>query len=155
MSIHAPSPVHILAGDASGNPRLLIADDDKFVQSALHAQLSRTFDIVGVAVDTDDAITQASALQPDLAIVDVQMPGGGGPRAAREIHAIASRTAIVALSSDESDDVVRIMLEAGAVTYLRKGMDSVQLVKVLMTAISAHAELSKYEANSTSTRPIG
>jgi DNA-binding NarL/FixJ family response regulator len=153
LSIPAPAVVSRPTGELRGNPRLLIADDDRFVQSALHAQLGRTFDIVGTAKDANEAIAQAAALEPDVIILDVQMPFGGGPRAAREIHACAPGAALVALSSDESDDVVRTMIDAGAVTYVRKGMDSAKLIGLLFTAIAAHAELSRYEARIADSPP--
>src|SRR3954451_11436669 len=87
-------------------PRVLIADDDPDVRAALRAQLTGGFEIVAAAADTDEAIALAAEHQPDLAVVDVQMPGGGGLRATREIRAAAPRTAIVALSADESERIV-------------------------------------------------
>lgn len=106
--------------EPSGRARLLIADDDRVVQTALYMQLNRDFEIVGGAYDADEAISLAEEHQPEVAIIDVQMPGGGGLRATREIRARAPGTAIVALSADESDSVVLAMLEAGAMAYLRK-----------------------------------
>jgi DNA-binding NarL/FixJ family response regulator len=122
-------------------PRLLIADDDDVVQLALYAQLHRDFEIVGRARDAAEAIELAQAQQPDIAIVDVQMPAGGGLRATREIRVCAPGTAIVALSADESDADVRAMLKAGAMAYLRKDATGPELGEVLRTAIAAHALL--------------
>jgi DNA-binding NarL/FixJ family response regulator len=121
-------------------PRLLIADDDNFVQSVLSAQLSREFDIVCAAGDADQAIELAELHQPDVAIIDVQMPAGGGLRATREICKRAPRIAIVALSAVESDSMVAAMLRAGAVTYVRKGTTGHELANILRSSIAAHAE---------------
>jgi DNA-binding NarL/FixJ family response regulator len=121
----------------SSRPRLLIADDDGTVQAVLHRQLAEHFDIVGSAFDADEAIALAAARRPDVAIIDVQMPGGGGVRAARELSALDPRMAIVALSGDESDTIVRAMLQAGAILYLRKGMGGPELVRGLRRAIAA------------------
>lgn len=121
-------------------PRLLIADDDLLVQSTLCAQLDRAFDIVGGALDTDQAITLAESCQPDVAIIDVEMPGGGGLRATREIHERVPRTAIVVLSADESDATVLAILKAGAIAYLRKGTTGQELTRVLHASIAAHAK---------------
>ena len=127
-------------------PRVLIADDDPDVRDALCAQLAGGFEVVATASDTDEAIALAAEQQPDLAIVDVQMPGGGGLRATREIRAGAPRTAIVALSADESERMVRDMLTAGAVTYVRKGVGAEELAALLRESLEAEAQLPRGDA---------
>jgi DNA-binding NarL/FixJ family response regulator len=122
-------------------PRVLIADDDPDVRAALGAQLAGRFEVVASAADTDEAIALANDVKPDVAIVDVQMPGGGGLRATREICEATPATAIVALSADESERVVLDMLRAGAVAYLRKGVAADELVTLLHEALRAHAKL--------------
>jgi DNA-binding NarL/FixJ family response regulator len=122
-------------------PRVLIADDDPDVRAVLSAQLAGRFDVVATAADTDDAIALAAELRPDLAIVDVQMPGGGGVRATKEICEATPDTAIVALSADESERVVLDMLRAGAVAYVRKGVDADELAALLEEALRAHVKL--------------
>jgi DNA-binding NarL/FixJ family response regulator len=124
-------------------PRVLIADDDPDVRAALRAQLTGGFEIVAAAADTDEAIALAAEHQPDLAVVDVQMPGGGGLRATREIRAAAPRTAIVALSADESERIVLDMLTAGAVTYVRKGVGAEELNALLRESLEADAHLPR------------
>jgi len=126
---------------AASPPRVLIADDDPDVRAVLAAQLALSFDIVGTAADTDEAIALAAEHRPDIALLDVEMPGGGGPRATREIIAATPATAIVALSADESDRVVRDMLAAGAVTYIRKGVTAEQLTALLHESIRAQAQM--------------
>lgn len=120
--------------------RLLIADDDAGVRSALTTLLRVEFDVVAGACDATEAIALAEKHKPDVAIIDVQMPAGGGLRATREIRACAPATAIVALSADESDHVVREMLEAGAMTYVRKGTSAGELSLALNRSIEAHAQ---------------
>jgi two-component system, NarL family, nitrate/nitrite response regulator NarL len=122
-------------------PRVLIADDDPDVRAALGAQLAGQFEVVGSAADTDEAIALATDVKPDVAIVDVQMPGGGGLRATREICEATPATAIVALSADESERVVLDMLRAGAVAYVRKGVAAGELATLLHEALRAHAKL--------------
>jgi DNA-binding NarL/FixJ family response regulator len=120
-------------------PRLMIADDDPVVQSLLNMSLSGEFDVVGVAADGEEAVKLAKASQPDAALVDVEMPEGGGLRAVQGIHDVAPDTAIVVLSGDESDRVVRELMQAGATTYLRKGVAPRVLNEALMDSIKAHA----------------
>src|SRR4051794_41384193 len=119
-------------------PRVLIADDDPDVRAVLTTQLAGRFDVVGAAADTDEAIALATDTRPDIAIVDVQMPGGGGLRATREICEATPETTIVALSADESE---RVVLDAGAVSYVRKGGGADELVALLDEAHRAHVKL--------------
>jgi DNA-binding NarL/FixJ family response regulator len=119
-------------------PQLMIADDDPVVQSILDMSLSHGFDVVGLAADGEQAVELARVSQPDAALVDVEMPAGGGLRAVRGIHEVAPDTAIVVLSVDESDGVVRELMQAGATAYLRKGVAPQVLVDTLMDSIDAH-----------------
>jgi DNA-binding NarL/FixJ family response regulator len=119
-------------------PRLMIADDDPVVQSLLDMSLSQEFDVVGLAADGEQAVELAKASKPDAALVDVEMPAGGGLRAVRGIHEVAPDTAIVVLSVDESDGVVRELLHAGATAYLRKGVAPQVLTETLLDSIDAH-----------------
>jgi len=102
--------------------RVLIADDDPLAQAALNLfAVDADFEVVGVAGDSEQAIELAAAHQPDAALVDVDMPGGG-LRAVQGIRLAAPSTAIVILSGDESDEHVRQLPLAGATAYCRKGM---------------------------------
>lgn len=123
----------------SSAPRLMIADDDPVVQSLLDMSLSQEFDVVGLAADGEQAVELAKESQPDAALVDVEMPAGGGLRAVRGIHDVAPDTAIVVLSVDESDALVRELIKAGATAYLRKGLAPRALSDALMDSIQAHA----------------
>ena len=120
-------------------PRLLIADDDPVVQSLLDMSLSREFEVVGLAADGEQAVELARERQPDVALIDVEMPAGGGLRAVRGIHEVAPDTAIVVLSVDESEGSVRELMQAGAVAYLRKGVAPQALAQALADSIEAHA----------------
>jgi len=122
-------------------PRVLIADDDPDVRAVLSSQLAADFDVIGTATDTDEAIALAAEHHADLAIVDVQMPGGGGVRATEGIRDAAPQTTIVALSADESERVVLDMLKAGAVTYIRKGVAADELTALLRESLRAQAQL--------------
>ena len=119
-------------------PRLLIADDDDFMRSALAAQLGRDFEVVGAASDAREAATLAEEHQPELALVDVDMPWAGGLQATRDIRERSAETAVVALSADESREIVIEMLNAGAMSYVRKGTEPQELVATLYQALDAH-----------------
>jgi DNA-binding NarL/FixJ family response regulator len=128
----APAPVR---------PRVVFADDDPVVLTMLAAQLADVFDCVGSAPGADEAIALVDLHRPDLAILDVDMPGGGAIRATREIHTRSPATAIVIFSGDETrNDVVELM-NAGAITYLPKGIDRDSLISKLTVALQAHHTL--------------
>jgi DNA-binding NarL/FixJ family response regulator len=124
---------------SSQRPRLIIADDDLVVQVLLRASLEQDFEVVGVAGDSDEAIELAQRTQPDVALVDVEMPRGGGLRAVTGIVDVAANTAIVMLSGDESDATVRDLIGAGAVAYCRKGIDPHELSQLLKGSIDVRA----------------
>jgi DNA-binding NarL/FixJ family response regulator len=123
----------------SSRPRLIIADDDSVVRSVLNMSLGEAFEIVGVASDSEEAVELARTSQPDVALVDVDMPRGGGEFAVNGIATAAPDTAIVVLSADESDGLVRTLMQAGATAYLRKGVDTHMLTECLTASIKAHA----------------
>jgi DNA-binding NarL/FixJ family response regulator len=119
--------------------RLMIADDDPLARSMLSVSLSDNFKIVGVAVDADAAIELARTSQPNVALVDVEMPQGGGLSAVHGILGVSPKTAIVVLSGDESDGMVRALMQAGAVAYCRKGIPPQALIACLVGSIHARA----------------
>ncbi|MGA8015643.1 MAG: response regulator transcription factor [Candidatus Dormiibacterota bacterium] len=103
--------------------RVLIADDDPSMRSALGEMVDSEpgYEVVGLAADPETAIDLAGTHRPDVAILDVKMPGGGGFRAAQGIRAASPETRIVALSAWDDRDTVYRMRRAGAVGYLIKG----------------------------------
>lgn len=126
--------------NSDGRPRLLIADDDAFVRSALGTQLEGTFHVIAVAENTDEAIDLAEKHHPDGALIDVDMPGGGARVAVPQIAMRSPDTCMVILSGDESRPVVLELLNAGAIAYLRKGVTGAQLCKTLAVALTVKAD---------------
>ncbi len=119
-------------------PRLVIADDDPVVQLILSTSLGPEFEVVGIAADGEEAIELAEASQPDVALVDVVMPKGGGVRAARGILKVSPDTAIVMLSGHKCSGTVGQLLHAGTIRYCRKGIEPHALAKALAQSIQAH-----------------
>ena len=113
--------------------RILIADDDPSMRSALGEMLSSEpgYEVIGMAADPESAIDLAGAHRPDVAILDVKMPGGGGVRAAEGIRETSPETCIVALSAWDDRETMRRMRRAGAVGYLVKGSAPDDLLQVI------------------------
>jgi DNA-binding NarL/FixJ family response regulator len=122
-------------GNGDVRPSLLIADDDAFVRSALSAQLDGDFRLTPVAKDATEAIELAGEHHPDLALIDVEMPGGGAREAVAQIAVCSPHTRMVILSGDESREGVLQLLGAGAVAYLRKGVTGTQIADTLADAL--------------------
>jgi len=133
------------AGGLSTEPiRVLIADDEPALRVALADLLSQENDMVliGSAGDADEAIELAGDRRPDVALVDVSMPAGGGARAAREISRCSPATRVIALSAFEDRPTVLEMLRAGAVGYLVKGMAGEEIVGSIQKVMAGGASLS-------------
>jgi DNA-binding NarL/FixJ family response regulator len=123
-------------------PTVVMADDDEVAMVVLRAQLSRRFECVGLASDASRAVSLVAARQPDLAILDVNMPCGGAPAATPRIRSVSPDTAIVILSVDETHEQVVRLMALGATAYLRKGLDQAVLLAKLLASIDAHRSLN-------------
>jgi len=124
--------------------RVLIADDEESVLDVLTALMAAESDleIAGSAMDAETAIQLATVEQPDVAILDVRMPGGGGPRAAREILRRSPASKIIALSAHEEVDSVLEMLRAGALGYVVKGDSTDAIVKAIHRSLDQQGTFS-------------
>ena len=113
--------------------RVLVADDEEGVRDVLGAVIASdpTLTLVGSAAEADSAIALATEEQPDVALVDVRMPGGGGLRAAKEISRRSSTTKIIAVSAHEDSDTVLSMLLAGASGYVAKSDPTDEILRTI------------------------
>ena len=101
---------------------ILIADDHSVVRKGLRALLDskRGWKVCAEAANGRDAITKAKALKPDVAILDIGMPGLNGVEATRQIRRVSPNTEVLILSAHGSESLVREVIEAGASGYLLK-----------------------------------
>jgi len=128
----------------NGRIRVLIAEDEPTVRTAL-SELIRSeseFELVGAAADAAQAIELARVHHPDVALLDVKMPGGGGAQAARGIRALCPQTRVTALSAYDDRTSVLEMLGAGAVGYLVKGTPAVQILDAVRSSARGLGALS-------------
>ena len=124
--------------------RVVVADDEPAIRAVLAemVEAEATLELVGIAENAQEAIEVAVRERPDVALLDVKMPGGGGPRAAREIRTASVQTRVVALSAYDDRSSVLEMLRAGAVGYLVKGTRAAEIVKVIHDVIRGDVVLS-------------
>jgi EAL domain-containing protein (putative c-di-GMP-specific phosphodiesterase class I) len=123
--------------------RVLVADDEPSVREALEALMAvePDLDLVASASDAETAIILAARERPDVALLDVRMPGGGGERAAREIGRISPPTRVIALSAHHDGAQVRAMLQAGALAYLAKGSPAEEILGAIHRAVGGTIKL--------------
>ncbi len=103
--------------------RILIVDDQKSVRARLKHLVESTSDcqVVGTAEDGLDALEQVKKLQPDIVLLDLEMPGFNGLTAIRIISQEYTDTKILVLSSHDSEEYIAKSISAGATGYLLKG----------------------------------
>ncbi len=117
--------------DGSAPIRVVIADDHHIWRSGLRADLGEGFEVVGEAEDAAAAIERIDVSAPDLALVDLHMPEGGGLSVVR---ARAATTAIVIVTVSEAERDLLDAVAAGAVGYLVKSTRPEELRAALRLA---------------------
>jgi DNA-binding NarL/FixJ family response regulator len=127
--------------------RVLVCENDPVMRAAL-GDLIRSvpgLELTGVAADAKAAGAEAARAEPDVALLDVRMPGGGGPEAARLIRERRPTTRLIAFSAHADRAVVIKMLLAGVCEYLIKGADDDELIEAIRRAGRGHLALSQAE----------
>lgn len=120
--------------------RVIVADDHPLYLEGVVTSLTTASDVevVGLASNAADALRLAREHLPDIALLDVRMPGGG-IAAARDIAAACPDTKVVMLTFSEDEDDVLAAMKAGASGYALKGLGGNELAEVVR---SVHAGLS-------------
>ena len=123
--------------------RILLADDHVLFRDGVASLLAAWgHEVVGQASDGASAVDCAVRLRPDLVLMDVAMPGGGGLEATRRIAAAAPGVAIVMLTASEGVDDLFAAIKAGARGYLLKNLESVELRGMLEAVARGEAAIT-------------
>jgi EAL domain-containing protein (putative c-di-GMP-specific phosphodiesterase class I)/DNA-binding NarL/FixJ family response regulator len=128
---------------SAGRIRLMLADDEASILEAICdlVSMDKDIDVVGTARDAGEAIVLAELHAPDVVLLDVRMPGGGGNRAAREIRRRSPETRIVALSASTDPRTVASMVRAGAVGYVGKDQPADEVLRAIHRSADGRASL--------------
>jgi DNA-binding NarL/FixJ family response regulator len=123
--------------------RVVVADDHPIFREGLVRTLAESpgFEVVGEAGSADEAVALAETSRPELALLDISMPGGGIAAAA----AIAARcpgTRIAMLTVSEDDHDVLAAMQAGAIGYVLKGVSASGLIAILREVAAGQAHVS-------------
>ena len=115
--------------------RVLIADDHPVFLAGLRALLDSTpgVEVIGEAATGDEAVTAATERQPDVVVMDIQMPGVNGIDATRQIVARSPHVGVLILTMFDDDDSVFAAMRAGARGYLLKGSAPHDVVRAVET----------------------
>jgi len=143
----------------SGSIRVIIVDDHTVVRSGLRAVLdvSEGIELVGEAGDGEEAVKICESLQPDVILMDLQMPKMDGVEATRIIHEKWPQIHIIALTSYKEKEYVEGVLKAGATSYLLKNVSAEELVSaagldLAELEITLEADLDAAQADAAALR---
>jgi DNA-binding NarL/FixJ family response regulator len=111
--------------------QVFLVDDHRLFLSGVRAELGQHVTIVGEANDVDTAIQRIRAIKPDVVLLDVHMPGGGGRTVLQAVHESHPDVRFLALSvSDAAEDVIQL-IRAGARGYVTKTIGPEELVAAI------------------------
>jgi DNA-binding NarL/FixJ family response regulator len=121
--------------------RVLLADDHPVYRDGLAALLSSVdgIDVVGTAGTGREAVAQASDLQPDVVVMDVQMPELDGVEATRQVTVENPHIGVVMVTMAEDDATVFAAMRAGAKGYLLKGASQEEIVRAITAVAGGEA----------------
>ena len=124
--------------------RILIAEDQRIVREGLIALLEdeSEIEIVGEAADGRQAVEMFAALQPDVVLMDLQMPVLDGPEATRQIRAQTPDAHILVLTTYATDEFIFKALRAGAQGYLLKDTSADELLAGIRAVYQGQTQLA-------------
>ena len=123
--------------------RVLIADDHTLFRRGLVSLLNETgeFMVAGEAGNGPEAVQLAAALRPDVVLMDVHMPGGGGVEAVEQLSKTSPALPVIMLTVSDTDADLIGAIRAGAKGYFLKNAETEELYTALRKAVSGQAVL--------------
>lgn len=119
--------------DKTGGIRILLADASRITTLGITQVLEKETDmeIVGVATDGEDAVAKAAELEPDILIIEAELPRLSGIEAAQRIRRQFPHVAVVVLTADDQEQTLFDAIRAGAAAYLHKDCDPAELTDTI------------------------
>ncbi|GAB1823125.1 response regulator [Herbidospora sp. RD11066] len=122
--------------------RVLIVDDHRLFRSGVRAELGPSIQVVGEAEDVETAVATIAELEPDVVLLDVHMPGGGGVEVLRRVLGSGAQVRFLALSvSDAAEDVIGV-IRGGARGYVTKTISGAELTDAISRVADGDAVFS-------------
>jgi DNA-binding NarL/FixJ family response regulator len=123
-------------------PRVVLVDDHGLFRSGVRAELGRQVDVVGEAEDVQPAIDLIAELLPDVVLLDVHLPGGGGQAVIQAIKADHPEVRFLALSASDAPEDVIAVIRAGARGYVTKTISTAELADAVRRVAAGDAVFS-------------
>ena len=125
-----------------GKPRVFIVDDHGLFRSGVRSELGDQVDVVGEADDVAPAVTLIADCLPDVVLLDVHLPGGGGQDVVTAIKATHPQVRFLALSASDAPEDVIAVIRAGARGYVTKTISGAELVDAVRRVAAGDAVFS-------------
>jgi DNA-binding NarL/FixJ family response regulator len=126
--------------------KVVLVDDHEIFRAGLRAGLDRTIDVVGEACGVEEAVPLITELEPEVVLLDVHLPDGGGETVVGAVHSQRPAVRFLALSvSDSAEDVVRV-IRAGARGYVTKSISPEDLIDAIHRTAEGDAVFSPWLA---------
>jgi DNA-binding NarL/FixJ family response regulator len=137
--------------------RVMLVEDHQLVRQGLVALLSadKGLDVVGAAGDGIEAVAQYRKLQPDVTLMDLQMPKQGGVETIRQIRGEFPEARLIVLTTYDGDEDIYRALQAGARAYLLKGMPLDELVSTIQAVHAGKLHIPAAVAEKLAQRVSG
>ena len=127
---------------AAGKPRVFLVDDHAMFRSGVRSELAGHVEIVGEADDVAPAITAITEAVPDVVLLDVHLPGGGGYAVVAAIKPELPDVRFLALSASDAPEDVIAVIRAGARGYVTKTISGPDLVDAVQRVAAGDAVFS-------------
>jgi len=126
----------------SGAPRVVLVDDHGLFRSGVRAELGRQVEVIGEADDVQPAIDLIASEVPDVVLLDVHLPGGGGQAVVQAIKASHPEVRFLALSASDAPEDVIAVIRAGARGYVTKTISTAELADAIRRVAAGDAVFS-------------
>ena len=126
----------------SGRPRVFIVDDHGLFRAGVRSELGDQVEVVGEADDVEPAIALIGECLPDVVLLDVHLPGGGGQAVVTAVKATHPQVRFLALSASDAPQDVIAVIRAGARGYVTKTISGAELVDAVLRVASGDSVFS-------------
>jgi DNA-binding NarL/FixJ family response regulator len=129
-------------GPVNATPRVVIVDDHALFRAGVRSELGSSVEVVGEADDVAPAIALIAACVPDVVLIDVHLPGGGGHAVVSALRASHPQVRFLALSASDAPEDVIAVIRAGARGYVTKTISGAELADAVRRVADGEAVFS-------------
>jgi DNA-binding NarL/FixJ family response regulator len=132
----------VTAADGANLPRVVIVDDHSLFRAGVRSELGDQVDVVGEADDVEHAIATITSCDPDVVLLDVHLPGGGGQAVVTALRRTQPNVRVLAVSASDAPEDVIAVIRAGARGYVTKTISGPELVDAVHRVAKGEAVFS-------------